>query len=94
MGIGFTFALLCLGAVREILGSGSLFGIALFHDRFQAWVVMILPSGGFFTLAGWLLAVQLGQAASASARRQHARAEEGGRDEPAIRSGRSSSTPA
>jgi electron transport complex protein RnfE len=55
MGIGFTFALLCLGAVREIFGSGSLFGVSLFHDGFQAWVMMILPSGGFFTLAGWLL---------------------------------------
>ena len=55
MGVGFVFALLCLGAVREILGSGELFGVQLFHDRFQDWVVMILPSGGFFTLAGWLL---------------------------------------
>ena len=55
MGIGFAFALFCLGAVREILGAGSLFGVQLFHDAFQDWVVMILPSGGFFTLAGWLL---------------------------------------
>ncbi len=55
MGAGFAFALLCLGAVREILGAGSLFGFELFHDAFQDWVVMILPSGGFFTLAGWLL---------------------------------------
>jgi electron transport complex protein RnfE len=55
MGLGFTFGLFCLGAVREILGSGSLFGMQLFHDDFQIWVVMILPSGGFFTLAAWLL---------------------------------------
>jgi len=55
MGVGFSLALLCLGAVREILGNGSLFGVQLFHDRFQDWVVMILPSGGFFTLAAWLL---------------------------------------
>jgi electron transport complex protein RnfE len=55
MGLGFTFGLFCLGAVREILGSGSLFGVPLFHDDFQIWVVMILPSGGFFTLAAWLL---------------------------------------
>jgi electron transport complex protein RnfE len=55
MGLGFTFGLFCLGAVREILGSGSLFGVQLFHDDFQIWVVMILPSGGFFTLAAWLL---------------------------------------
>jgi electron transport complex protein RnfE len=56
MGVGFSFALLCLGAVREILGNGELFGVQLFHDGFQDWVVMILPSGGFFTLAAWLLA--------------------------------------
>jgi len=55
MGVGFVFALFCLGAVREILGAGTLFGVQLFHDSFQNWVVMILPSGGFFTLAGWLL---------------------------------------
>ncbi|MDJ0926239.1 MAG: electron transport complex subunit E [Gammaproteobacteria bacterium] len=57
MGIGFTVALLCLGGVREILGSGSLFGVALFPEAFQPWVVMILPGGGFFTLAGWLLLI-------------------------------------
>ena len=55
MGTGFVFALLCLGAVREILGSGTLFSFELFHDGFQDWVMMVLPAGGFFTLAGWLL---------------------------------------
>ncbi len=55
MGVGFTFALLCLGTVREILGAGSLFGVSLFGPDFQPWVVMILPPGGFFVLGGWLL---------------------------------------
>ncbi|MEM7433575.1 MAG: electron transport complex subunit E [Myxococcota bacterium] len=55
MGVGFVFALLFLGGVREILGMGSLFGVRLFPDSFQEWVVMILPSGGFFSLAGWLV---------------------------------------
>jgi len=55
MGVGFTFALLCLGAVRELLGNGTLFGLSLFPEGFQAWIVMILPAGGFFTLAIWLL---------------------------------------
>ena len=55
MGLGFAFALLCLGSVREILGSGSLFGVELFGQFFQPWVVMLLPPGGFCTLAGWLL---------------------------------------
>ncbi len=55
MGVGFTIALLCLGGVREILGSGSFFGLSVVHEGFQPWVIMILPSGGFFTLAGWLM---------------------------------------
>lgn len=55
MGAGFTFALFCLGAVREILGNGSIFGFAVFAANFQEWIVMILPAGGFFTLALWLL---------------------------------------
>lgn len=55
MGIGFTFALVCLGAVRELLGNGSLFGWSFFPDNYQEWIVMILPAGGFFTLAIWLL---------------------------------------
>ena len=55
MGAGFTFALLCLGVVRELLGSGALLGIPVFPENYQAWVVMILPGGGFFTLGAWLL---------------------------------------
>lgn len=54
MSVGFTFALLCIGIPREILGNGSLFDIALFGDGFEPWVIMILPPGGFFAL-GFLL---------------------------------------
>ena len=55
MGFGFVLALFCLGSVREILGNGSLFGFMIFPESFQEWIVMILPAGGFFTLAFWLL---------------------------------------
>lgn len=55
MGVGFTFALFCLGAVRELLGNGSIFNYVIFSENFQPWIVMILPAGGFFTLAIWLL---------------------------------------
>ncbi len=55
MGAGFTLALLSLGAVREILGSGTLFGLPLFGEGFQPWVIMVLPPGGFFVLGAWLL---------------------------------------
>ncbi len=55
MGVGFTFALVCLGAVREILGSGTFLEIPLFGPNFEEWNVMVLPPGGFFTLGAWLL---------------------------------------
>lgn len=54
MGLGFTFALFCIGVIREVLGNGSLFGASLFGDTFEPWVIMILPPGGFFAL-GFLL---------------------------------------
>lgn len=55
MGVGFTFALLCLGVVREALGSGTLLGYPVFGSHFQPWAIMILPPGGFFVLGAWLL---------------------------------------
>jgi len=55
MGVGFAFALTCLGGVREILGAGSFLGIHLFGPNFQPWVLFLLPPGGFLTLATWLL---------------------------------------
>ncbi len=55
MATGFLIALFSLGAIREILGSGSLFGVSLFGDSFEPWVIMILPPGGFLTLGAILL---------------------------------------
>ncbi len=55
MSIGFVIGLLALGAVREVLGAGTLFGLPLFGANFQPWVVMVLPPGGFFVLGTWLL---------------------------------------
>lgn len=68
MGVGFIFVLVTVGAVREILGSGSLFANAslLLGDSFHflemtlipdygGFLLMILPPGGFLAL-GFLLA--------------------------------------
>ena len=55
MALGFVIALFCLGAVREVLGSGTLFGYSLFGPNFEPWVVMILPPGGFIMLGLLLL---------------------------------------
>ncbi len=47
MGIGFTLALIMIGSIREILGNGSIFGMALFGEAASPALVMILPPGGF-----------------------------------------------
>lgn len=68
MSIGFIFALLMLGGIREILGNGSLFGVSLFGSNFEPWVIMILPPGGFLLLGflllffNWLKAAKLNSA--------------------------------
>ena len=67
MSLGFVIGLFALGAVREVLGAGTLFGLSLFGPNFQPWVVMVLPPGGFIVLGGWLLLF------SALKRRQEAR---------------------
>lgn len=54
-GAGFSVALLMLGTVREVLGSGSFLGVSLFGSSYEPWVIMILPPGGFLTLGGLLL---------------------------------------
>ena len=55
MGVGFTFAVLCLGIVREVFGNGTFAGIPVFGPSYEPWVIMILPGGAFFVLAGWLI---------------------------------------
>ena len=54
-GVGFIIAMLMMGSIREILGNGSFLGFDLFGERFEPWVIMILPPGGFLTLGFWLL---------------------------------------
>ncbi len=59
MGAGFTLILSAISAVRELLGSGSLLGFKVLGPRFEPWVVMVMPPGGFlmlgifFLLIGW-----------------------------------------
>jgi electron transport complex protein RnfE len=54
-GSGFVLALLMMGSLREVLGSGTFLGHPLFGAHYEPWVVMVLPPGGFFTLGAWLL---------------------------------------
>ena len=55
MGIGFTIALIMLGSIRELLGSGTVFGFRILSliakgGWFRPWGIMLLPAGAFLTL--------------------------------------------
>jgi len=55
VGLGFTFALVLLGGVRELLGQGALFGFSVFGDSYPDVLMFILPPGAFIAL-GFILA--------------------------------------
>jgi electron transport complex protein RnfE len=55
MGLGFAFGLTLLGAVREVLGSGKVFGMQIFSDTY-AMLVFVLAPGAFIAL-GYLIAI-------------------------------------
>jgi len=48
--------LMLLGAVRELLGAGTVLGFPILGDWFEKWIVMILPAGAFLAL-GFLVAL-------------------------------------
>ena len=55
-GLGFTLGLFVIGSVREIIGSGTIFGFSLFTESFQPAILIILPPGAFIVL-GFLMAL-------------------------------------
>jgi electron transport complex protein RnfE len=56
MGAGFTLALLVMGSVREILGSGTWFGLPVTAGVVDPMLIFILAPGGFF-IYGCLIAL-------------------------------------
>ena len=57
MGLGFTLGLTVLGAFREIIGSGMVFGMQIMPSSFEPIIIFVLPPGAFFVLAA-LVATQ------------------------------------
>lgn len=48
MGVGFTMALLCMGGIRELIGSGTFLGFPITAGFVPPMTIMLLPPGGFF----------------------------------------------
>lgn len=59
MGIGFTIALGALGAVREVLGSGTFLGVQVFGASFQPFTFMVEAPGAFVSLGLMLCLMNL-----------------------------------
>lgn len=55
MGSGFTLAMVSVGAIRELLGAGSLLGFKVLGAWYDPALIMILPAGGFI-LIGYMVA--------------------------------------
>ena len=57
MGLGFTLALTIIGAVRELIGAGEIFGFHVMPDSYVPCSIFVLAPGAFFVLAA-LTAIQ------------------------------------
>ncbi len=55
IGLGFTIALTMLGAIRELLGTGRIFGAELYSDTYGMLVFVLAP--GAFIALGYLIAI-------------------------------------
>lgn len=51
MGLGFTVALTIIGAVRELLGAGEVFGLAVMPESYVPCSIFVMAPGAFFVLA-------------------------------------------
>lgn len=56
MGLGFLFALVLIGAIRELIGNGTLLGFAILGEAYSPALIMILPPGAYI-LIGYLVAL-------------------------------------
>ncbi len=55
IGLGFTFALSLLGAIRELLGTGKIFSLNIFPEQFGSLIFILAP--GAFIVLGYLIAI-------------------------------------
>ena len=57
MGLGFTFAITLLSCIREVIGTGKLFGTMIMPASYQPMAIMLQVPGGFVTLGLLLVAM-------------------------------------
>jgi electron transport complex protein RnfE len=59
MGLGFTIAITLMGAIRELIGSGTVFGISVFGASYEPMLLLVLPAGGFLVFGLMLASINI-----------------------------------
>ena len=54
MGVGFTLAITVMGAIRELIGAGTVFAIQVMSSGYQPMLLIVMASGGFLTFGLYL----------------------------------------
>jgi len=57
-GLGYSYVLLIIAVIRELLGSGSLAGFKILGSWWINWSIFVMPSGAFFLLASFIWVVK------------------------------------
>ena len=57
-GIGYSYVLVAIAIVRELMGSGSIWGYHILGDWWTNWSIMVMAPGAFFTLAIFIWVVK------------------------------------
>lgn len=59
MGLGFTIAITVMGAIRELIGSGTVFGMRVFGASYEPMLLLVLPTGGFLVFGLMLASINI-----------------------------------
>lgn len=57
-GVGYAYVLLTVSVFRELLGSGTIWGLTILGDWWTNWSIMVMPPGAFFMLAIFIWVVK------------------------------------
>lgn len=67
-GLGYTWALIMISAIRELLGSGSILGFRLMPAGYVPWSIMLTPPGAFLTMGSIVAVINVLRSRSAGLR--------------------------
>ncbi|HHU12024.1 MAG TPA: NADH:ubiquinone reductase (Na(+)-transporting) subunit D [Clostridiaceae bacterium] len=57
-GLGYTFVLMAISVIRELLGFGTFFGMTVMPESFVRWTIMVMPPAAFFLIGTFIWIMQ------------------------------------